>query len=95
MRALIPTKRFLRVIKKLSAKHPEFDLPITQTLNQLQNDPYHPSLETHHLFGKLEGLYACTVAYDLRIIFEFEARKPPEMAAIALIDIGTHNQVYR
>jgi mRNA-degrading endonuclease YafQ of YafQ-DinJ toxin-antitoxin module len=95
MRELIPTNRYLRTISKLLGKHPEFDALIVATLGLLQQNPHHPSLETQRLAGTLQGKYACTVAYDLRIVFEFEARKPPELAAIDLIDIGTHDQVYR
>ncbi len=95
MRELVPKKRFLRALRKFTRKHPEFASKIQVVLTQLSLDPFQPALETHGLSGTLEGSYACTVAYDLRIIFQFEARKPPEATAILLIDIGTHDQVYK
>ncbi len=95
MRELVPKKRFLRALRKFTSKLPEFLTKIKAVLTQLSLDPFQPSLETHGLSGTLEGYHACTVAYDLRIIFQFELRKPPEAAAILLLDIGTHEQVYK
>jgi mRNA-degrading endonuclease YafQ of YafQ-DinJ toxin-antitoxin module len=44
------------------------------------------------LKGKLSGSWACTVTYDLRIIFEFV--REGEDDAILLMEIGTHDEVY-
>jgi mRNA interferase YafQ len=95
VREIIANKRFLRALRKFTRKHPEFTSKIQSVLAQLSLNPFQPALETHALSGTLEGSYACSVAYDLRIIFQFEARKPPEAAAILLLDIGTHDQVYK
>jgi len=46
-------------------------------------------LRTHKLTGKLEGLWAFSVAYDCRIIFKFFNDNE-----ILLIDIGGHDEVY-
>jgi hypothetical protein len=34
-------------------------------------NPFNPSLRTHKLTGKLEGLWAFSVAFDCRVIFKF------------------------
>jgi len=49
-------------------------------------------LRTHKLKGKLEGSWACSAGYDLRIIFEFVPYEGSE--AIVLESIGTHREVY-
>jgi mRNA interferase YafQ len=42
--------------------------------------------------GSLEGFWACSAGYDLRIIFRFVSREGKE--AILLETIGTHEEVY-
>ena len=56
-------------------------------------DPVEPRLRTHKLKGQLEGTWACSIGYDMRLIFEFVkgAGKEDE---ILLIEIGTHDEVY-
>jgi mRNA-degrading endonuclease YafQ of YafQ-DinJ toxin-antitoxin module len=51
--------------------------------------PFHPSLRTHKLVGKLEGLWAVSVAYDCRVVFRFMNGDE-----VLLIDIGSHEEVY-
>lgn len=58
----------------------------------LETDIFHSSLRTHKLKGKYEGSWACSAAYDLRIIFEFVEFENDE--AILLQTIGTHDEVY-
>jgi len=52
-------------------------------------NPFHPILRTHKLSGKLEGLWAFTVAYDCRVVFKFLNGDE-----ILLIDVGGHEEVY-
>jgi len=52
-------------------------------------EPFHPRLRTHKLSGKLEGLWAFSVSYDCRVVFEFINKNE-----ILLIDIGGHDEVY-
>jgi mRNA interferase YafQ len=94
MRELVLSAVFARRYKKLVGKHSNIKTKVRDVLASLREDPFIPALETHKLKGKYEGNYACTVAYDLRIIFEFEVREPPEEAAIVLLNIGTHDEVY-
>jgi len=58
------------------------------------NDPFDPGLRTHKLRGQLEGLWACWVEYDCRVVFAFETDPQGSEDMIVLIDIGTHDQVY-
>jgi|WetSurMetagenome_2_1015567.scaffolds.fasta_scaffold189200_1 toxin HigB-1 len=52
-------------------------------------DPFNKQLRTHKLTGKLNGLWAFSVDYDVRIIFAFL-----EEREVLLIDIGSHEEVY-
>jgi len=50
---------------------------------------FNPKLRTHKLTGRLEGLWAFSVAYDCRVIFRFLTKDE-----VLLIDIGGHDEVY-
>ena len=67
---------------------------IEKTLNLLVKEPFSPQLETHKLKGKLSGTWACSVGYDLRIIFDFIKSEKEIEDNIFLIEIGTHDEVY-
>ena len=53
-----------------------------------------PQLETHKLKGKFSGLWACSVGYNLRIVFDFVKSKELEEDDILLLGMGTHDEVY-
>ena len=53
-----------------------------------------PRLKTHHLSGPLAGLYACSVAYDCRIVFARQKHPKTGAETLLLINIGTHEEVY-
>ncbi len=94
MRILRFSKHFAKRFKKLLRKNSHIQGKVLQVLEFLQQDPFTPSLETHKLKGELEGKYACSVAFDLRIVFVFEISLKTELAPILLLDIGTHDEVY-
>jgi mRNA interferase YafQ len=60
----------------------------------LINEPFAPQLETHKLKGKLSGAWACSVGYDLRIVFDFVKSEGKQEEDIFLMDLGTHDEVY-
>ena len=91
MRKLVWHTSFRRAFKKYVKKKPYLEQNIFDILQRLISDPFEPSLETHKLKGQLEGLWACKVAYDCRIVFGFENN---ETGKIVLVDIGTHEEVY-
>jgi mRNA-degrading endonuclease YafQ of YafQ-DinJ toxin-antitoxin module len=61
-------------------------------LELLATDCFHPRLKTHKLKGELEGSWACSAGYDLRIVFNFVEHEGSE--AILLLSLGTHEEVY-
>ena len=94
MRSLVWGRTFIRAYKRAARKHPELEGSIRDTLRALVEDPFHPLLETHKLKGKLDGSWACSVGYDLRIVFDFCPTGKGGGKDILLIDIGTHDEVY-
>jgi mRNA-degrading endonuclease YafQ of YafQ-DinJ toxin-antitoxin module len=61
-------------------------------LDLLATDCFHPSLKTYKLKAELEGSWACSAGYDLRIVFKFVECQGTE--AILLLTVGTHEEVY-
>ncbi len=93
MRHLIWEASFRRAFKRRTRRNSYLRERILEALATLAEDPSEPSLKTHKLHGQMEGLLACWVEYDCRIVFDFEP-DPPNEDAILLVDIGSHDEVY-
>jgi addiction module RelE/StbE family toxin len=91
-RVLLQSNSFVRSAKRIVKKDPRLAKDIQATLEFLSEDAFHPRLKTHKLKGNLEGSWACSVGYDLRIVFEFVQHEG--MEAILLETVGTHDEVY-
>jgi addiction module RelE/StbE family toxin len=94
MTTLIWGKTFIKAFKRTIKKHPTLKHDIEETLRFLTNNPFAPQLETHKLKGKLLGSWACSVGYDLRIVFDFVKSEDQKEDNILLLEIGTHDEVY-
>ena len=95
MRRLAGDSSFRRSFRRRVRKNPDLQARVLDVLERLVQDPFDPPLRTHKLRGRLEGLWACWVDYDCRIIFTFEP-DPSNQAdeLIVLIDLGSHDEVY-
>jgi addiction module RelE/StbE family toxin len=94
MRALGWDASFRRAFKRRTHNNPRLQERIFEVLELLAQDAFDPRLKTHKLRGQLEGLWACWVEYDCRIVFVFEPDPESGEDMIVLIDIGTHDEVY-
>jgi mRNA interferase YafQ len=94
MRKLVWDNSFKRAFKRFVRKNPQLQEKIFETINLLAYDPLAFSLKSHKLSGQLEGLWACSVAYDCRIIYTFKQDIDTNQEAIVLVDLGTHDEVY-
>ena len=94
MRKLAWDTSFRRAFKRHTRNNPTLQNRIFQVLDRLAEDPFYPTLKTHKLSGQLEGLWACWVEYDCRIVFAFEPDPDTGEDMIVLIDLGTHDEVY-
>ena len=86
---LIWGNRFKRAYRRSVKSHSYLRDRISESLEMFANDPFHPSLRTHKLSGKLSGLWAFVVEYDCRIVFRFL-----DDGDALLVDIGKHDEVY-
>ena len=94
MRTLVWDSSFKRAFKRSIRKNPQLQTKIFVVLELLLENPYNPTLKAHKLKGRLDGLWACWVEYDCRIIYTFKSVDDSEEESILLIDLGTHNEVY-
>lgn len=91
-REVHPSSAFSRSMKRLDKKDHRAFAATRNTLAMLQDDAFDPRLGSHKLKGDLDGLWACSAGYDLRIVFEISKRNDREV--ILLIAVGTHDEVY-
>ena len=91
-RKLLRSTAFVRATRRMVRKHPSIAEDLRATLELLCEDAFHPRLRTHKLKGKLAGSWACSVGYDLRIVFSFVEYAGAE--AILLETMGSHEEVY-
>ena len=94
MRRLVWDASFRRAFKQRTRRQPSLQELILDVLKTLAENPFEPSLKTHKLHGQLEGLWACWVEYDCRIVFAFEPDPAGGDDLIVLADIGSHSEVY-
>lgn len=87
---LSTTAFFDRRARKFLAKHSDLRPRVAETLSQLADDPFHPSLRLQALSGKLQGLQAVSLTYSYRITLTLQITEHE----ILLIDIGSHDEVY-
>lgn len=91
-RALLRSNAFIHTAGKLIKRQPNLAEELQTTLELLSADAFHPHLKTHKLKGDLHNSWACSINYNLRVVFQFV--KYNENEAILLESIGSHEEVY-
>jgi addiction module RelE/StbE family toxin len=88
---LVWTARFTRSAERFARRYPELRSRVASVLRDLEQDPLQPYLKFHNLGGKLKGIQAVSLTYDYRItLMVFVTDKE-----VTLLDIGSHDEVYR
>lgn len=82
---------FLRRAKKFLKKHPDLKKSFVEIVDDLRKDPFQPHLELHCLGGKLQDCYAVSLTYSYRITLTLMVIEKE----IILLDIGSHDEVYK
>ncbi len=91
MYTLVWTAHFTRAAKKFTKRHPELKKKVAGILRDLEKDPFQPHLDYHHLGGKQAGIQAVSITDSYRITMTVIITKKE----IILLDIGSHDEVYR
>lgn len=85
------SEKFLRQARRFFRKHPDLKPRFAATVNALQQDPFQPGLGLHQLTGKLSGCHAVRLTYSYRITLTLLISEKD----VILLDIGSHDDVYR
>jgi mRNA-degrading endonuclease YafQ of YafQ-DinJ toxin-antitoxin module len=91
MYTLVWTACFTHAAEKFVKYHPELRCKFTATLRDLETDPFQPHLKYHHLTGKLQGMQSVSLTHSCRITLTVMVMEKE----IILLDIGSHDEVYR
>ncbi len=91
MFSVTTSEQFLRQARKFFKKHPDLKPRFVSVFEALKQDPFQPSLGLHPLTGKLAGCHAVRLTYSYRITLTLLITEQE----IILLDIGSHDEVYR
>jgi addiction module RelE/StbE family toxin len=91
-RLLLQSNSFIQAARRIVKKYPQIKEVLNVCLELLAKDAFYPQLKTHKLKGDLDGCWACSISYELRIVFKFVQYEGSE--AILLETVGTHDEVY-
>lgn len=91
MYTLVWTPHFTRSAERFSRLHPELRAKLAAVLQDLERDPFQPHLRYHRLSGELEGVAAVSLTQSYRITLTVIITAQE----IILLDIGSHDEVYR
>lgn len=85
------SEKFLRQANRFFRKHPDLKPRFATAVSAMQQDPFQPGLGLHQLTGKLSGCHAIRLTYSYRITLTLLISEHE----IVLLDIGSHDEVYR
>ena len=89
MREIFTTGRFDKRLTTFIHRHPELNAETKSVIELIAQDPRASSLRTHWLKGALAECFASRLSREYRIVFIFDAVR------VVLLDIATHDEVYR
>ena len=88
---IVTTSTFTKQAKVFFRKHPDLKKKFATIVEELQANPFQPSLRLHPLKGKLKGFQSVSITRSYRLTLTLEIND----FEIVLIDIGSHDEVYR
>ena len=91
MYTIVTSPRFLRRAARFFRQHPDLRGRFERMMTALREDPHQPQLRLHPLRGELEGLHAASLTYEYRVLLTLQITEQE----IVLLDIGTHDELYR
>ncbi len=94
MRALVLSVAAVRELRQFRRRHSDLNERLDRVLMQMTEDIFQPSLKTHKLQGDMGDLWACSLNYDYRLIFEFQANADAGTEDIHLPALGAHDEVF-
>ena len=91
MTKILATFSYERKFKKFKKRHPDLKDSYRKTILLMGTNPFHPALRLHKLKGNLQKYYSVSINMKYRIMIDFIIQDDK----IILIDIGSHDYLYR
>jgi mRNA-degrading endonuclease YafQ of YafQ-DinJ toxin-antitoxin module len=91
MYTIVTPEQFLRQARRFFRKHPDLKPRFAKLVADMQADPFQPHLKLHPLSGKLSGCHAVSLTWHYCITLTLLVTEQE----IILLDIGSHDDVYR
>lgn len=91
MNRLVWSPKFKKSAERFLKLNPQLKELFKSTIIALEDNPFHSTLKTHKLKGRLSDCFASSINYDYRIVFKFCQF---DNNCIELLNIGTHDEVY-
>ena len=88
---IIAPEQFLRHARKFFRRHPDLKPQLGALLGDLQRDPFQPHVNLHPLSGRLAGCHAVRLTCSYRVTLTLLVSEKE----ITLLDVGSHDEVYR
>jgi addiction module RelE/StbE family toxin len=89
IRGILTTKYFDKSLLNFIKSHNNLRNKTLNLIDRLSKDPFVLKNKTHKLSGNLSGMYSASIDNKYRIVFLIGTE------AITLINIGSHNDVYK
>jgi len=91
MYSLETASGFLKKAHKFFRRHPDLRPNFAKIVEALKQDPFQPALKLHQPSSNMKGVYAVSLTFSYRITLTLKVTEK----AIVLLDIGSHDEVYR
>ncbi|MGH2354667.1 MAG: type II toxin-antitoxin system RelE/ParE family toxin [Chloroflexota bacterium] len=91
MYTITTSDRFLRKSRRFFRQHPDLMNRFREVAGALRENPFQPRLRLHQLKAQLADLHAVSLTYEYRVVLTLKITE----REIILLDIGSHDEVYR
>ena len=91
MYTLVWSAGFTRSARRFVKLHPVLRDKLAAVLRELEHDPFQPHLKYHQLSGNFKNIQAVSITYRYRITLTIVVTDNE----IILLDVGSHDEVYR
>jgi len=89
--SIVTSHYFLKRARKFFRKHPGLKERFADVVDELKKDPFQPRLELHSLSGRMKDIQAVSLTHTYRVTLVIMVTDKE----IILLDIGSHDEVYR
>jgi len=76
-------------LEKIQQKDRKLANRIEKQIALFEENPKHPSLRTHKLFGTMDNMWSISITMSIRMVYVLL-----DQSVVIFVKIGTHDEVY-